>query len=133
MDPCLPDPEDAEALPIVFDLLKHEGLCLGELVRGQCRRRYTPRPRTRPGSTLSSPFSPTTAPAIRASCCPIPALQGAAGAGLARVALVSSDYVRPQAALDRMAGRASLRSGPADRRWQLPFARGGRDLAPSML
>ena len=42
---------DAEALPIVFDLLKHEG-CAWELVGSQCRRRYTPRPRTRPGHVV---------------------------------------------------------------------------------
>ena len=58
---------DEEALPIIFDLLKHEGLCLGGSsginVAGAIRlaRSWG---RARP----SSPSSATTAPAIRASC-----------------------------------------------------------------
>ena len=88
---------DAEALPIVFDLLKHEGLCLGSSsgvnVAGAIRLARELGP-----GTLSSPFSPTTAPAIRASCsipnsCAPRGCRCRTGSSSAGV----FDYVRPQA------------------------------------
>jgi cysteine synthase A len=58
--------EDAEAVPIIFDLLEHEGLCLGGSsginVAGAIRLADLG-----PG-TPSSPFSLTTAPATSRSC-----------------------------------------------------------------
>ena len=59
---------DEEALPIIFDLLEHEGLCMGGSTGHQCRRRHPHGAKTWARATPSSPCWPITAPAIRASC-----------------------------------------------------------------
>ena len=59
---------DEEAVPVVFDLLKHEGLLPGHFQRHQCRRRDPPRARSSGRGTRSSPSCATAASATRASC-----------------------------------------------------------------
>ena len=58
---------DAEALPLVFDLLEHEGLCMGASTGDQRRRRDPHGARPRARATPSSPSSATTAPATSRS------------------------------------------------------------------
>ena len=59
---------DEEALPVLFDLIEHEGLVLGGSTGDQHRRRDAAGQATWARARPSSPSSPTTARAISPSC-----------------------------------------------------------------
>ena len=43
---------DEEAVTVIYDLLEHEGLCLGGSTRHQCRRRHPAAKQLGPGKTI---------------------------------------------------------------------------------
>ena len=59
---------DEEALPVLFDLVEHEGLVLGGSTGDQHRRRHPARARSWGPARPSSPSSPMAARAISRSC-----------------------------------------------------------------
>ena len=123
---------DEEALPIIFDLLEHEGLCMGGSTGINIAGAIRMAKDLGPGHTIVTDPCATTARAIRASCSirnscsrkdlPVPRW-------LAQprepISVPFRDEARITARLHRMACRAPRRAGCAHRRCVLVSAASG--------
>ena len=95
---------DGEAMPLVYDLLEHEGLVHGRLDRRQRRRRHADGARPRAGPHhRHHPLRLRDALPVEDLQPGVPALQGPAGAGLARGAARPARCVRGLSAGSRPA------------------------------
>ena len=115
---------DAEALPIIFDLLAEEGLVRRRLDRHQRRRRDPGRARSSARATPSSPCCATTARAIRASC--------STPTSCARKGLPVPAWLGVSVRTDRW-HRPSIPTPPASASCSPPFARGDIDAVRAVI